>query len=139
MLRICAAREMFVRTGRPAEAAPVVDLLMFSPVFPRSVRFSVVNTDELVHALLADGGHPAFVRPEERPLVARLLGRLRGRVDFGSVEEVLAVGLGSTAVSLETDLREVHKAIAERFFHHTPAGELQVTELRALEPQLPAR
>jgi len=135
VLRICAAREMFIRTGRPAEAVPIVDLLMFSPVFPRSVRFSVVNTDELVHALLADGDHPAFVGPEERPLVARLLGRLRGRVDFGSVDEVLAVGLGGTAVSLETDLRDVHKAIAERFFHHTPGGELQVTELRALEPQ----
>ncbi len=69
VLRICAAREMFIRTGRPAEAVPIVDLLMFSPVFPRSVRFSVVNTDELVHALLADGDHPAFVGPEERPLV----------------------------------------------------------------------
>ena len=135
MLRVCAAREMFVRTGRPAEAVPIVDLLMFSPVFPRSVRFSVVNTDELVQALLADGDHPAFVGPEERPLVARLLGRLRGRLDFGSVMEVLAVGLGATAVSLETDLRDVHKAIAERFFHHTPSGELQVTELRALEPE----
>jgi uncharacterized alpha-E superfamily protein len=135
VLRICAAREMFIRTGRPAEAVPIVDLLMFSPVFPRSVRFSVVNTDELVQALLADGDHPAFAGPDERPLVARLLGRLRGRLDFGSVPEVLAVGLGGTAVSLETDLRDVHKAIAERFFHHTPGGELQVTELRALEPQ----
>ncbi len=134
VLRICAAREMFIRTGRPAEAVPIVDLLMFSPVFPRSVRFSVVNTDELVQALLADGDHPAFVGPEERPLVARLLGRLRGRVDFGSVPEVLAIGLAATAVSLESDLRDVHKAIAERFFHHTPGGELQVQELRALEP-----
>ena len=135
VLRICAAREMFIRTGRPAEAEPIVDLLMFSPVFPRSVRYSVVNTDELVRALLADGDHPAFAGPEERPLVARLLGRLRGRVDFGSITEVLAIGLGATAVSLETDLRDVHKAIAERFFHHTPGGELQVQELRALEPE----
>jgi uncharacterized alpha-E superfamily protein len=136
VLRICAAREMFIRTGRTAEAEAIIDLLMFSPVFPRSVRYSVVNTDVLVAALLTDGDHPAFAGPDERPLVARLLGRLRGRLDFGSVSEVLAVGLGATAVSLETDLREVHKAIAERFFHHTPAGELQVQELRALEPEL---
>ena len=83
----------------------MVDLLIFSPVFPRSVRYSVVSTDELVQTLLAEGDHPSFAGPEERPLVARLLGRLRGRVDFGSIAEVLAVGLGATAVSLETDLR----------------------------------
>ena len=41
-----------------------------------------------------------------------------------------------TAVSLENDLRGVHKAIAERFFHHTPVGELHIQELRALEPEL---
>src|SRR4029079_1600558 len=105
VLRICAAREMFIRTGRPAEAIPIVDLLMFSPVFPRSVRFSVVNTAELVQALLADGDHPAFVGPEEHPLVARLLGRLRGRLDFGSVPEGLALGLAATAGWLESERR----------------------------------
>jgi len=48
---------------------------------------------------------------------------------------VMSVGLAATAVSLETDLRAVHKAIAERFFHHTPMGELQVQELRSMEPE----
>ena len=42
----------------------------------------------------------------------------------------------TTAVSLEADLRSVHKATAERFFHHTPVGELQVQELRSMEPEL---
>jgi hypothetical protein len=64
------------------------------------------------------------------------MGRLRGRLDYGDIGEVITVGLASTAVSLETDLRVVHKAIAERFFHHTPVGELQVQELRSMEPEL---
>jgi len=138
VLRTCAARETFVRTGRPADAMTVATLLLFSPVFPRSVRYSVCVADEHVANLLDDAAQPALgaTGEEEHPLVARRMGRLRGRLDFGDVGEVLTNGLAGTAVSLEADLRAVHKATAERFFHHTPVGELQVQELRSMEPEL---
>lgn len=137
VLRTCAARETFVRTGRPADATTVATLLLYSPVFPRSVRYSVCVADEHIATLLDDAAH-AVGGPgdEEHPAVARRMGRLRGRLDFGDVSEVLTNGLAATAVSLESDLRAVHKAIAERFFHHTPVGELQVQELRSMEPEL---
>lgn len=137
VLRICAARETFVRTGRAAEAESIVNLLLFSPVFPRSVRYSVVIADEHVRTLLSEGDNALLATAhEDHPLVARLMGRLRGRCDYGDVNEVLSTGMAYTAVSLENDLRGVHKAIAERFFHHTPVGELHIQELRALEPEL---
>jgi len=135
VLRTCAARETFVRAGRSADAASVATLLLFSPVFPRSVRYSVCVADEHISLLLDDAAHHALGDSEEHPLVARRMGRLRGRLDFGDINEVMATGLAATAVSLETELRTVHKAIAERFFHHTPLGELQVQELRSMEPE----
>ena len=136
VLRTCAARETFVRTGRPADADAVVTLLLFSPVFPRSVRYSVCLADELVDTLLHEASTGTFADGDEHPAVARLLGRLRGRLDFGDIREVLSTGLTRTAISLEADLRDVHQAIATRFFHQSPAGELQVQELRTLEPEL---
>lgn len=135
VLRTCAARETFVRTGRQADAGSVATLLLFSPVFPRSVRYSVCVTDEHIELLLEEAAHHATTDDEQHPLVARRIGRLRGRLDYGDIDEVMATGLAATAVSLETDLRAVHKAIAERFFHHTPLGELQVQELRSMEPE----
>lgn len=135
VLRTCAARETFVRAGRSADAMAVATLLLFSPVFPRSVRYSVCVADEHISLLLDEATHHALGGAEEHPLVARRMGRLRGRLDFGDINEVMATGLAATAVSLETDLRAVHKAIAERFFHHTPLGELQVQELRSMEPE----
>jgi uncharacterized alpha-E superfamily protein len=137
VLRTCAAREAFVRTGRQADAAAVATLLLFSPVFPRSVRYSVCVADDHVGLLLDEAMHHNTTGDsEEHPLVARRMGRLRGRLDYGDIGEVMATGLAATAVSLETDLRAVHKATAERFFHHTPVGELQVQELRSMEPEL---
>ena len=135
VLRICAARESFVRAGRSADAMSVAQLLLFSPVFPRSVRYSVCIADEHISLVLDEAAHHAMGDSEEHPLVARRMGRLRGRLDFGDIGEAMSVGLAATAVSLETDLRSVHKAIAERFFHHTPMGELQVQELRSMEPE----
>jgi uncharacterized alpha-E superfamily protein len=137
VLRTCAARETFVRTGRLADATAVAALLLFSPVFPRSVRFSVCIADDHVRVLLDAGADtaPGAAVTEEHPLVARRMGRLRGRLDYGDIGEVMTVGLAATAVSLETDLRNVHKAIAERFFHHSTTGELQVQELRSMEPE----
>jgi uncharacterized alpha-E superfamily protein len=111
-------------------------LLLFSPVFPRSVRYSVGQADEHIGLLLEEAARHTINDGEEHPLVARKIGRLRGRLDFGDIDEVMATGLAATAVSLESDLRTVHKAIAERFFHHTPLGELQVQELRSMEPEL---
>lgn len=136
VLRTCAAREMFVRAGRPADAVAVATLLLFSPVFPRSVRYSVCVADEHIRLLLHDAALQSVAESDERPEVARQIGRLRGRLDFGDIGEVMTIGLAATAVSLETDLRAVHKSIAERFFHHTPLGELQVQELRSMEPEL---
>lgn len=136
VLRTCAARETFVRTGRPADARSVANLLLFSPVFPRSVRHSVGVADAHVTQLLDAAAHAATgTGAEEHPLVARRLGRLRGRLDYGDVAEVMATGLGATAASLEADLRTVHQAVAERFFHHTAAGDLQIQEVRSMEPQ----
>jgi uncharacterized alpha-E superfamily protein len=140
VLRTCAARETFVRAGRSADATAVAMLLLFSPVFPRSVRYSVCITDEHIQLLLHDAALQAVgaaaADGEEHAEVARRVGRLRGRLDFGDIGEVMSTGLAATAVSLESDLRSVHKAIAERFFHHTTSGELQIQELRSMEPEL---
>lgn len=123
VLRICAAREAFVRSGRTADEIGIVGLLLFSPIFPRSVRYSVVGADEHVRRLVGDEPSP----------IGRLLGRLRATLDYGDASEVVATGLASTAADVESDLRLVHREIATRFFHHAADAELHVQEVRALE------
>lgn len=136
VLRTCAARETFVRTGRPADAAAVTDLLMCSPLFPRSVRYSVVVVDDHVRTLLDGAGADHATLRDHHQLVDRLVGRLRGRLDYADLTEVFAAGLTATAASIEHDLRGVHRAVAERFFHHVPSGDLQIQELRSMEPEV---
>jgi len=124
VLRICAAREAFVRSGRTADELGIVGLLLFSATFPRSVRYSVVGADDHVRSLVGDEPSP----------IGRLLGRLRATLDFGDAAEVIASGLAPAAAELEAELRQVHREVATRFFHHTsPDAELHVQEVRALE------
>jgi len=136
VLRTCAARETFVRIGQPADAGSVTALLLLSPLFPRSVRYSVVVVDEHVRTLL-DGPvvNDRALRSHQQ-VVDRLAGRLRGRLDYADLDEVIATGITATAVSIEHDLRGVHRAVAERFFHHAPGGDLQIQELRSMEPEV---
>jgi len=134
VLRVCAARDAFVRSGQQADTRGVLGLLLYSAVFPRSVRFAVGTAEEHVRLLLRGGASDDRTIPEQEPLVARRLGLLRGRLDFGAVEDLIAVGLAPSATAMEADLREIHRALAERFFHHAPGADLQVQEVRALEP-----
>ncbi len=94
--------------GEPG-AEGVIDLLMFSTDFPRSVRYCVRQMDAHLHAIsgtvLGSYGNSA----------ERLAGRLLARLNFGSSEEVLEQGLQEYTDDLQSVLNELGQRIHETY------------------------
>lgn len=88
ILRSCGALGAFraEHRGQPS-AKSVVDLLLFSGDFPRSVRYCVDRIDRSLHSI---SGSPrgAYINEAER-----IAGRLLAELSFGSTGEVLDGGL----------------------------------------------
>ncbi|WP_193211410.1 alpha-E domain-containing protein [Luteolibacter marinus] len=102
ILRSCGALGAF-RTGHRGEpcASNVVDLLMFSPDFPRSVRYCADRIDRSLHRI---SGHPrgAYCNDAER-----VSGRLLSELSYGSTEEILEAGLHAYLDGLQSRFNEI--------------------------------
>lgn len=88
ILRSCGALGAF-RAEHGSELTPekVVDFLLFSRDFPRSVRFCVDRIDRNLHRI---SGSPrgTFANGAER-----VSGQLLAELSYGSTEEIMAIGL----------------------------------------------
>lgn len=107
ILRSCGALGAF-RVGHQGEPSPrnVVDLLMYSRDFPRSVRYCVERIDRNLHRI---SGQPRGTYTNEAERVA---GRLLAELSYGSTEEILASGLHEYLDGLQ----ERFNAIGEELF-----------------------
>lgn len=102
ILRSCGALGAF-RTehrGQPS-AASVVDLLMFSRDFPRSVRFCVDRIDRNLHRI---SGAPRGTYTNE---AERAAGRLLAELSYGSTDEVLESGLHGYLDRVQTVFNDI--------------------------------
>jgi uncharacterized alpha-E superfamily protein len=88
ILRSCGGLGAFraEHRGEPS-AESVVSFLMFSPDFPRSVRFCVDRIDRNLHRI---SGSPRGTYTND---AERVSGRLLAELAFGSAEEILQRGL----------------------------------------------
>ena len=88
ILRSCGALGAFraEHRGEPS-AESVVRFLMFSPEFPRAVRFCVDRIDRNLHHI---SGAPRGPYSNE---AERLSGRLLSELSYGSTEEIMKKGL----------------------------------------------
>jgi len=98
-LRSCSALSAFRREFRgDITLSNVVEFLLFSESFPRSIRFCVRHFDETLHAI---SGYPVGSYANE---VERLTGSLLARLSFSNPESVWAVGLHEFLDSLQAEL-----------------------------------
>jgi uncharacterized alpha-E superfamily protein len=97
LLRAVSGFEAYCKV-QSADVRPeaIAEFLMFDPLFPRALRFAVDGIASEV-ALIGRG-------PEEKrdKNLARLTGRLKAKLDYGQVDEVVAPGARY--------LEEVHEA-----------------------------
>jgi uncharacterized alpha-E superfamily protein len=109
ILRSCGAMGAFRAEQREISARGVVDFLIFSRDFPRSVRYCVDKIDSSLHKI---SGTPrgTFSNQSERES-----GNLLASINFSSTDDVFSVGLHDYLDSLQTRFNLIGAEIFETY------------------------
>lgn len=117
LLRSASALEMYRKRHGRIAPDKVVDFLLLDHDFPRSVRFCICKAEESLRATL--GSAPGtFSNTADQQM-----GRLRGRLDYLSVEEIISVGLHEFLDALQQEMNTAGEAIFDTFFAMRPVGD----------------
>ncbi|HEV7403801.1 MAG TPA: alpha-E domain-containing protein [Chthoniobacteraceae bacterium] len=112
ILRSCSAyataRRLF---GGELTLEHVIELLIFSTEFPRSVRFCVRSADNLLHRISST---PTGQYSNE---AEKVLGSLLAKLNFSGVQDVLARGLHDYIDDLQVMLNLAGQAIFNAYVH----------------------
>ena len=109
ILRSCGALGAFRSFKREIDARGVVDFLVFSKEFPRSVRFCIEEIDSSLHQI---SGTPRGTFSNE---AEREAGRLLAELNFGSTDDAFANGLHGFLDSLQGRFNRIGEAIFESY------------------------
>jgi len=110
LLRSVSALEMYRKKHRQFVPERMVDFLILDGEFPRSIHHCVVEAEEAVRAVFETPSRTFQNRAEQ------VLGRLRARLDYTAVEEILAEGVHAFIDALQVELNAANDAISEAFF-----------------------
>ncbi|MEI6534694.1 MAG: alpha-E domain-containing protein [Verrucomicrobiaceae bacterium] len=111
----------------------VVEFIIFSPTFPRSIRYGLQEVDRYLH-LLADTGEGEYRSPEERAF-----GKLLSDLNFMSIEDVMRGGLHEFLQNVQTTLDRIDDFIYNRLMYHPPtdmAAEIRLHQQEMQQQQL---
>ena len=110
ILRACSAQASYRRVnGTEFSLERVLDLLLLSTDFPRSVRFCVRMVDEMLHNITGTTTGRYSNRCE------KLAGALLARLNFAGPSDVLERGLHNYIDDLQVALNETGQAIFETY------------------------
>ncbi len=109
ILRSCGAMGAFRSEHREISARGVVDFLIFSPDFPRSIRFCIEKLDASLHRI---SGTPrgTFSNESEREA-----GKLLAAINFSSTDDVFTEGLHGYLDGLQTKFNAIGAEIFETY------------------------
>lgn len=121
-LKSASGSEAFRRQYRASmEPADVVEFLLLSRTFPRSVLFCLRSAEGDLSRL--EAGRTSLTRPQ------RLLGRTRSDLEFLDVPELLSADLHAYLDRLLDGVRQVAEAVALQYFRNS-----QELAIHALDP-----
>lgn len=109
ILRSCGALGAYRGLKRGISARGVVDFLVYSGLFPRSVRYCVERIDASLHRI---SGTPRGTFSNE---AEREAGRLLAELNFGSAEDAFREGLHSCLDGLQERFNRIGDAIFESY------------------------
>jgi uncharacterized alpha-E superfamily protein len=109
ILRSCGALGAFRAFERTITARGVVDFLIFSKNFPRSVRYCIERADVCLHRI---SGTPrgSFCNDAEREA-----GRLLSDLNFGVTDDAFAMGLHRYLDGLQTRFNTIGESMFESY------------------------
>ncbi len=91
------------------EPASIIDFLLFSDDFPRSVNYCIREVDQALHSI-SGGSKIQYSNKAEK-----LSGKLLADLTYGSIEEALSFGLHEHLDRLQTRFNEIGQAVFETF------------------------
>lgn len=108
VLKSVSAYEAYLKAHDASfEPTKVLEFLLLSPTFPRSVLFALRVAESQLDRLAVG---------DERANLMRLVGRVRARAEFCDIDEVLRGGLDQFLESLQADIYDVARAVDQHFF-----------------------
>jgi uncharacterized alpha-E superfamily protein len=107
----------------------VAEFLIFSPTFPRSIRFCMEQVDECLR-LLSGTAKGQYRTPEERAF-----RQVLSAMQFQTIEDVLNEGLHEYLRNVQTVLDRVDDFIYQAFMYHPPTDLAAEIRLHQQEMQ----
>ncbi|MBW3663745.1 MAG: alpha-E domain-containing protein [Actinobacteria bacterium] len=119
VLKSASGVEAFRKGYRASmQPADVVEFLLLSPDFPRSVLFAVQAAEHQLVRLSDEGGVGTRAR--------RLVGRLRASLEYTSVDELMGEGLHGFLDEVQAGTSTLADAVASEYFQHRQAGGFHI-------------
>jgi uncharacterized alpha-E superfamily protein len=120
-LRSASGLEAYRRAYRASmDPVDVVEFLLLSRTFPRSVLFSLRTARNELDRLAVDG---EMTRPR------RQLGRVVAGLEFADVRELMAGDLGAELASVGDGIRQVASSVATQYFSNSHEFDLHSLQL----------
>lgn len=118
VLESASALEMYRKKYGAVSRRNVAEFLVFDRSFPRAMHFCLNKSEESLLAITG-GAKGAYTN-----LAEQRLGRLRSKLDYGSIDEVLAGpdGLHGFIDGFQSRLNRASEAIHDTFFAVRPVG-----------------
>jgi uncharacterized alpha-E superfamily protein len=118
VLRTCGSAEAYARYySLRVEPARLLEFLLLNPIFPQSVRFSLVSACD---ALEAVAGLRAAAGNDPGPAV-RTLGRARAQVELTAIDEVFERGLESFLTNIQVLIGQASEELSATYLRDQPA------------------
>ena len=118
LLRGSSAFEAYCK-AHTAEIRPlrVAEFLLLNPELPHSVRFSVDRVNAALHVI-------GDLTERREKIPARIAGRLRAKLSFSQIEEIMEGGVHEYLEDVRSECAEIHAAIHHIYFDYPVEAEL---------------
>lgn len=105
ILSSCGAMGAFRATGLEINARTVMEFLIYSPDFPRSVRYCISKINSTLHRI-SGASHGTFATEAERET-----GKMLAKLSFGDPADILEVGLHNYLDDIQGTLNKIAEEI----------------------------
>lgn len=127
-LQSASGSEAFRRRYRTSSSSEdVVEFLLLSRTFPRSVLFCLIAAEG--HLARLEAGQEALVRPQ------RLLGRTRSELEFADIHELMHGDLHVYLDYLLSGVRQVAESVALQYFRASHEHDLHALGVPAMSSE----
>jgi uncharacterized alpha-E superfamily protein len=116
VLKSVSGFEMYRKTYGRLAPERIVEFLLLDGQFPRALRYCIGLADRSLHSITGVQAGNFSCNSE------RMLGQLRGELDFGHVGTILAGGLHEFCDAAQTKMNTIDECIAGDFFTQRPVA-----------------